>query len=77
MNQIGAGQATDLISNARQRGFVPSTSVAVPDVEPQACPQRCLAGNNSEVPMPVFILWAGIPLIILGGGFFVYRIVGG
>jgi len=27
--------------------------------------------------MPIFILWAGIPLLILGGGFVVYRIVGG
>jgi hypothetical protein len=30
-----------------------------------------------EAIMPVFILWAGIPLLILGGGFVVYRIVGG
>jgi len=27
--------------------------------------------------MPVFILWAGIPLLILGGGFVVYRVIGG
>jgi len=27
--------------------------------------------------MPIFILWAGIPILILGGGFVVYRMIGG
>ena len=30
-----------------------------------------------ERDMPVLILWAGIPLLILGSGFMIYRIVGG
>jgi hypothetical protein len=33
--------------------------------------------QQQEVQMPVFILWAGIPILILGGGFVVYRIIGG
>jgi hypothetical protein len=27
--------------------------------------------------MPVVLLWAGIPILLLGGGFVVYRIIGG
>jgi hypothetical protein len=27
--------------------------------------------------MPVLLLWAGIPILILGSGFLVYRVVGG
>jgi hypothetical protein len=51
--------------------------VADPNMEPQACRNVASPATTSEVPMPVFILWAGIPLLILGGGFVVYRIVGG
>jgi hypothetical protein len=31
--------------------------------------------NEQEAIMPVFILWAGI--LILGGGFVIYRVIGG
>ena len=33
--------------------------------------------QQQEVRMPIFILWAGIPILILGGGFVVYRMIGG
>ncbi|HET7682025.1 MAG TPA: hypothetical protein VFK79_18040 [Xanthobacteraceae bacterium] len=33
--------------------------------------------QQQEATMPIFILWAGIPILILGGGFVVYRMIGG
>jgi hypothetical protein len=32
---------------------------------------------TKERTMPVLLLWAGIPILVLGGGFLVYRVVGG
>ena len=34
-------------------------------------------GKHKEATMPIFILWAGIPILILGGGFVIYRVIGG
>jgi hypothetical protein len=34
-------------------------------------------GKRRRRNMPVFILWAGIPILLIGGGFVVYRIIGG
>ena len=39
--------------------------------------QGLLEQLNQEAIMPIFILWAGIPILILGGGFVVYRLIGG
>jgi len=27
--------------------------------------------------MPVFIMWAGIPILLVGGGYVIYRVIGG
>jgi hypothetical protein len=32
--------------------------------------------NRRRRPMPVNILWAGIPILLIGGGFVVYKLVG-
>jgi hypothetical protein len=33
-------------------------------------------GNGGSA-MPVVLLWAGIPILLVGSGFIIYRIVGG
>jgi hypothetical protein len=30
-----------------------------------------------EKAMPVIFLWAGLPILIVGGGYVIYRVVGG
>jgi hypothetical protein len=64
-------------------GKVPALCVAEKRLTPHhgtelnICCLRYFGGNKQEVHMPIFILWAGIPILILGGGFVVYRIIGG
>jgi hypothetical protein len=33
--------------------------------------------EDEEDVMPMFIVWAGIPILLIGGGFLVYRVIGG
>jgi hypothetical protein len=37
----------------------------------------CMPEETKEATMPTFILWAGIPILILGSGFVLYRVIGG
>jgi hypothetical protein len=34
-------------------------------------------GSELEQNMPVILLWAGIPILLVAGGFVIYRIVEG
>lgn len=32
-------------------------------------------GQHRESDMPVILLWTGIPILLIGGGFVVYRLI--
>jgi hypothetical protein len=38
---------------------------------------KSLHDGNGGSAMPVVLLWAGIPILLVGSGFIIYRIVGG
>ncbi len=45
--------------------------------EPEIFSGRSPGGREpKEKTMPVIILWAGIPILLIGGGFVVYKLVG-
>jgi hypothetical protein len=33
--------------------------------------------RSDEYNMPIILLWTGIPILLLGGGYVVYRVIGG
>jgi hypothetical protein len=45
--------------------------------EPHSNPGVFLTHDgNGGTTMPVIFLWAGIPILLVGGGFVIYRIIG-